>query len=84
MSAIETGWDMRWRNKQLEPIAAADTAGSVDPPSFTFVRRGYDPVQVNQYLAQPVTQRGPVPEFDVIRRGYAPTEVDAYLRRFQG
>ncbi|NUR61227.1 MAG: hypothetical protein HOV87_21580 [Catenulispora sp.] len=52
-------------------------------PAFTLVRRGYDPIQVNQYLSRPPAQQGPPPTFDILRRGYAPKEVDEYIRRLQ-
>lgn len=59
-------------------LAAPEPAQKVQ---FSVVRRGYDPVQVDRYLAQPPQQRGPLPRFEVLRRGYDPAEVDRYLSR---
>jgi hypothetical protein len=52
--------------------------------TFNVVRRGYDPIEVNQYLAQPAIQRGPAAAFTILRRGYAPKEVDEYIQRMRG
>lgn len=56
------------------------TPSAADLPAFKMVRGGYDPVQVNQYLARPALQRGPAPEFATLRRGYDPAEVDRFIR----
>lgn len=58
--------------------------GLLKTPEFTRVMRGFDPVQVDEFLRQfALNPRLGAPEFSVVMRGYAKGEVLAHIRVLQ-
>jgi hypothetical protein len=55
--------------------------GQARAPEFTIVMRGYNPRQVDEYVAHLIINPSlPMPDFETVMRGYSREEVQRYIR----